>query len=327
MKLSTNLKSNMVLILSIDNELSTDHVINWLHFYAKPFDRINEDKRLTAEIEIDNGGKQVCVINEKHYCFQKYKSYWYRRGDFHLNIKHLNGDSEVIKNINENNKLGNFDIQDYIHQYLHDNVKSINGFHNNNINKLSELDVAQKVGLTIPTTIVTSSKKSVLEFIDKQTKIIVKSIKNNLWFTINDVSFSQPTLVLEKEIVETFPDYFMPIKLQKYIEKAFELRVFFLAGSFYASAIFSQNDEQTKIDFRNYNFTNPNRVVPYNLPKTIKVKLKKLMKELKLVSGSFDLVVTKAGEYVFLEVNPIGQFSQVSIPCNYYIEKQIARYL
>ena len=51
------------------------------------------------------------------------------------------------------------------------------------------------------------------------------------------------------------------------------------------------------------------------------------MKELKLASGSFDIIVTKSNEYVFLEVNPIGQFSQVSIPCNYFIEKRLAEIL
>lgn len=317
----------MILILSLDNELSTSHVINWLHFYNKPFDRINEHERLTAEIEINNSGKQVCVINKKQYHFQNYNSYWYRRGDFHLNYKLLIGDSQAIKNINENYKENNFDIQNYIHSYLHAHVKSINNYNNNNINKLCELDIAQKVGFNIPATLVTSNKLSVLNFINTHKKIIVKSIKNSLWFTINDISFSQPTLILEKEVIENFPDYFMPIKIQNYIDKAFELRVFFLNNSFYASAIFSQNDEQTKIDFRNYNLANPNRVVPYNLPKLIKIKLKKIMKELQLASGSFDLIVTKTGEYVFLEVNPIGQFSQVSIPCNYYLEKQIALYL
>jgi ATP-GRASP peptide maturase of grasp-with-spasm system len=317
----------MILILSLDNELSTSHVINWLHYYNKSFDRINENDRLTAEIEIKNSGKQVCVINEKYYLFENYNSYWYRRGDFHLNYKYINGNSEVIKNINQNYLENNFDIQNYIHHYLQANIKSINNFQNNNINKLHELDIAQKIGLNIPATLITSSKLSVLKFIDTHKDIIVKAIKNSIWFTIDDISFSQPTLILEKRIVDNFPDYFMPIKIQNYIDKAFELRVFFLDGSFYASAIFSQNDEQTKIDFRNYNLVNPNRVVPYNLPKAIKIKLKKLMKELQLVSGSFDIIVTKTGEYIFLEVNPIGQFSQVSIPCNYYLEKRIALYL
>jgi hypothetical protein len=37
--------------------------------------------------------------------------------------------------------------------------------------------------------------------------------------------------------------------------------------------------------------------------------------------------MTKKGEYVFLEVNPIGQFGMVSAPCNYNLEKKIAQYL
>ena len=48
------------------------------------------------------------------------------------------------------------------------------------------------------------------------------------------------------------------------------------------------------------------------------------MRKLKLDSGSIDIIVTNKGEYVFLEVNPVGHFTQVSSPCNYYLEKEIA---
>ena len=34
-----------------------------------------------------------------------------------------------------------------------------------------------------------------------------------------------------------------------------------------------------------------------------------------LNTGSIDLIKTKSGDYVFLEVNPVGQFSMVSFPC------------
>ena len=45
-----------------------------------------------------------------------------------------------------------------------------------------------------------------------------------------------------------------------------------------------------------------------------------------LDSGSIDMVVTKEGDFVFLEVNPVGQFNQVSKPCNYFLEKEISKY-
>jgi D-alanine-D-alanine ligase-like ATP-grasp enzyme len=49
------------------------------------------------------------------------------------------------------------------------------------------------------------------------------------------------------------------------------------------------------------------------------------MKDLDLESGSIDMVFTQDGEFVFLEVNPIGQFGMTSYPCNYFLEKIIAK--
>jgi glutathione synthase/RimK-type ligase-like ATP-grasp enzyme len=92
-------------------------------------------------------------------------------------------------------------------------------------------------------------------------------------------------------------------------------------------AILSQNDEQTKIDFRHYNAQKPNRNVPYLLPEEISIKIDRLMKKLRLKTGSVDMIVTGADEFFFLEVNPVGQFLNVSHTCNYNLEKKVAAYL
>lgn len=97
-------------------------------------------------------------------------------------------------------------------------------------------------------------------------------------------------------------------------------------NNFWSMAILSQNDEQTQIDFRNYNNEKPNRNVPYNLPDEIKKKIILLMEKLKLNCGSIDIIVTPKNEYIFLEVNPIGQFGMVSNPCNYNLHKEIASF-
>ena len=91
--------------------------------------------------------------------------------------------------------------------------------------------------------------------------------------------------------------------------------------------IFSQNTEGTKTDFRNYNLSKPNRKMRYALPKEIENKIGKLMDSLNLNCGSIDIIYTTKKEYVFLEVNPVGQFGMVSTPCNYALEKQIAKTL
>ena len=54
-----------------------------------------------------------------------------------------------------------------------------------------------------------------------------------------------------------------PIFVQEYIEKQFEIRVFFFNEMLFSMAIFSQNDMKTKVDFRNYNSERPNRCIPF----------------------------------------------------------------
>jgi D-alanine-D-alanine ligase-like ATP-grasp enzyme len=56
----------------------------------------------------------------------------------------------------------------------------------------------------------------------------------------------------------------------------------------------------------------------------VEKKIYILMKRLGINSGSIDMVYTKDGRFVFLEVNPVGQFAQVSMPCNYFLEREIA---
>ena len=46
-----------------------------------------------------------------------------------------------------------------------------------------------------------------------------------------------------------------------------------------------------------------------------------------LKSGSIDMIYSTDNIYYFLEVNPVGQFYQVSFPANYYLEKEIAKTL
>ena len=58
----------------------------------------------------------------------------------------------------------------------------------------------------------------------------------------------------------------------------------------------------------------------------LKDKLTEFMEVSNLDTGSIDLIVTPNNEYIFLEVNPVGQFEWLSTNCNYYIEKHIANY-
>lgn len=92
-------------------------------------------------------------------------------------------------------------------------------------------------------------------------------------------------------------------------------------------AIFSQNTGTTQIDFRNIDSKNITRYVPFKLPDSICQKLDRLMRETNINCGSIDMIVTPNNEFVFLEINPVGQFGMVSHSCNFNLEKKIAEFL
>lgn len=192
--------------------------------------------------------------------------------------------------------------------------------------KAHQIKIAQDVGLKTPDTIITNSKKKLKEFASKYDQIISKNI-GEISSVFYYKLFMTYTCLITPEFIEQLPDQFFLSLFQEAIEKDFEIRVFYLDGSLYSMAIFSNKDAQTKIDFRMYNGEKPNRVVPFRLPPDLERKIVEFMKRINLTTGSLDLIFSDTGEYYFLEVNPVGQFGMVSFPCNYNLEKLVAQYL
>jgi ATP-GRASP peptide maturase of grasp-with-spasm system len=188
------------------------------------------------------------------------------------------------------------------------------------INKLSVLKKASELGIMIPSTYIITSKK---DFNKIQKPLITKAINNVGTISVDGHSFAGYTTELN-DLPEKVGDKFGPSLFQNLIDKKYEIRAFLLSGKFYSMAIFSQNDPQTSIDFRRYNHQAPNRTVPFNLPVDLEEKLLKLANHFNLRTGSFDLIKTTENHYVFLEINPGGQFGMVSYPCNYHLEKILA---
>lgn len=318
----------MILILSDHDDHSTTDVINWLIYRNIEYIRINGCD--TIEIIDINIEKQQTIIRLTNYFEEvslinlfEITGYWYRRGGFNL-INYTNIPEGFYTNIKifynvEKNYLMNF-LHDIIH--LNPNVKIIGDIKFNNINKLSMLLIARKCGLEIPNSIVSSNKISVKnEF--KDNRIITKTLNVPLNIDENE-KVSNVLFTSEIKLENIIDEDFELTLFQELLEKKYELRIFYLNNTLYSSCIFSQNDAQTSVDFRNYNHKKPNRVIPFLVPKDIESKIINFMNEIKLNSGSIDIVVTKEDKFVFLEVNPIGQFAQVSHPCNYNLENKIA---
>jgi len=195
-------------------------------------------------------------------------------------------------------------------------------------NKLQTLILAREAGLDIPDTLVTNDADTARQFAERHGQIITKPAGEVLSCAFDGRPFGTFTNLVPASLLDpaeedcwrgSFPSFF-----QEKLEKKYEIRIFYLDGRFYSMAMFTQTRASTTVDFRRYSWEDPVRNVPYKLPDDTEAGLRELMDRLRLDTGSIDMVRTTDGRTVFLEVNPVGQFGMVSIPCNYHLEREVA---
>jgi ATP-GRASP peptide maturase of grasp-with-spasm system len=317
----------MILIKSNADDYSTTQVAKWLKHYNAEFLRLN-DATLLKDLKITNG--EISFTHEnKTITLSEVAKYWYRRGRWDTfqrkNLQQVT-DKAFHRYLNYFNKEAERDVINRIEEVLAE--KSVNRYQtSSNINKLAVLKTCETLEIKTPDTLVTNSKTILKEFVIKHGEVITKAVNNLDPRIKGEVYADVMTKKITLETLAKLPDQFNVSLFQNLVEKKFEIRAFFFVDTFYSMAIFSQSDDQTKVDFRNYNMESPNRCVPYQLPTALETKLKKLLKLYDLNSASLDIIYTADNEYSFLEINPIGQFDMTSKPCNYFLDEVIANYL
>jgi len=326
----------MILILSNNFDPSTSDVINWLDYQDVKWFRINEtDKISLINIEIgnsDDSNVAILVNDEQRIDLRNVDAYWYRRGYLAKSEKWRRfryTDSNFLQS-SIYNTLQDDDQNafEYLHHFLQDNKRNINSYLSGKNNKLYYLSKAVESGFMVPKTIVCTTKAELLSFYNNNAgKIICKSINEGFFFKSDDYKYFSHTNLVKLIEIESASETFFPSLFQRYIEKFIELRIFYCHDKIYSLAIFSQNNATTKIDIKNFDEDLPNREVSFCLPAHMVQKITKFMKNIQLNSGSLDMIITPANEYYFLEVNPVGQYGNVSRSCNYKIDKFMAEYL
>lgn len=197
-------------------------------------------------------------------------------------------------------------------------------------NKLLQLKTAAKIGLRTPETIITNDAEEILVFAKKQPhSVAIKLLKGNFFakegererlfvFTQN---VSKEAIITHKKDLQL-----CPVMVQEYVSKKLELRVTIVGELVFTCAIHSQDSERTKGDWRRYDFDNVKHE-PFTLPKIISDKLINLLRVWGLGFGTIDLILTPDDEYVFLEINPNGQWLWIEQLTGMPIAKAIAETL
>lgn len=192
--------------------------------------------------------------------------------------------------------------------------------------KQLQLQVARELNLEIPRTLTSNNPEKVRSFAQECSgKIITKMLSS---FAVYDaqgqeqVVFTNPVTAEDLEHLAGLR--FCPMTFQEDIPKALELRTTIVGQQIFTASIDSQRLSRARSDWRRQGLALLKQWQPYQLPQVIETKLLKLMKYFGLNYGAIDLILTPDERYVFLEVNPVGEFFWLELYAGLPISQAIA---
>jgi hypothetical protein len=166
--------------------------------------------------------------------------------------------------------------------------------------KVRQLQLARRVGLSVPDTLITNDPSSARAFAVEHLErgVIRKALRN-----IAEAPRST-ALVTAEDLTRIGDVRYAPVTFQQFVPADLDLRVIVVEDEIFAAAIRSEPEYQTdyRMGIGSAEFS------PYTLPDDVAAALLELHHRLGLVYGASDLRVTPDGEHVFLEVNPAGEY-------------------
>ncbi|AEB46802.1 MULTISPECIES: MvdC/MvdD family ATP grasp protein [Micromonospora] len=171
-----------------------------------------------------------------------------------------------------------------------------------------QLQLAKQVGMRVPRTLLTNDPDEVRALVSAADKpVVYKALTGGVIHYPGAFPSGLYTTVVGDEVLTNADRVQHTICMfQEYIEKAYEVRLTVVGNTWFPVVIDSQALPTTSVDWRGENH------LPYGpykpLPDEVVAKTQRLLDHLGLVYAAIDFIVTPDGEYVFLEVNPGGQF-------------------
>lgn len=286
---------NTILIITHREDYTCDFVVNKLNHRNIKYKRFNCEDIINNKYKVDSNLK---LIFEGESSF---KSVWFRRTK--LPIITTQSPSNFIYLLNEYENLLKNLFCTIDAKWLSDPFSIYQAE-----NKLYQLKVAKKIGFKIPNTLITNSKEELKSFYSNNSKnLIIKPLSQSKFENNNEIEFLFTNILKEEHIEELYNYDLTPCIYQEHIEKSIEFRVTVVGETIFIAGIDSQSIELTRTDWRKGKL----KFFKEELPSEIKEKCILLVKSLNLRFGAIDLIKDKYGNYIFLEINPNGQWAWI----------------
>jgi len=176
--------------------------------------------------------------------------------------------------------------------------------------KPDHMKIAAELGLQIPRTLLTNSADAARAFFDACGGQVVFKVMVPGRLGAKDSLGIYTSLVTKEQLDDDIAIRRTPCFFQEYLPKVSDIRVTVIGERTFAVEISSQDDPAGVVDWRMGSLANMPHSA-HQLPDPIEQKCHALLRHYGLNYGAIDFVLTAEGEYVFLEINPSGQFSWI----------------
>lgn len=287
------------LFLTNREDVSVEYLISKFREHSMDYLRINSEDLDLMNFEVDPAGHIKCFAENQEYDFSSVKSVVFKRIPTKYNNPSGDENSAYL-----NNERKHFFEGLYM---TFEHAKWVNPMFATQIaeRKIYQLKIASSLGLSIPKSIITNKLETAISFLQAQPKTIIKPISNGLQVLKNKVYSIYTTEITaqsfrELELAETFST---PVFLQEQIPNKHDIRVTIVGQTLFAVRI---SKESTDVDWRKPGISKNYQVV--TLPESLINKLLNLTFKFRMIYSAIDLIETPSGDFIFLEINPVGEW-------------------
>ncbi len=294
-----------VLILTQDFDLTTDPVVVSLRERGAEIVRVDVSyfpQRLTLTASDFGGERRVLRHRDRVVDLDRLSGVWYRRPtSFEFDPAMGEAEAQFARNEALHGVGGILRATDclWVNRPDLDGTAELKPYH---------MQLAKRLGFRMPRTLMTNDPDEVVALLDSTDRpIVYKALTSGVVHYPGAFPGGLLTSMVGEEIREHLGRVRHTIcTFQEYVEKAHEVRLTVIGNTYFPVVITSQDEAATSVDWRGA------EELPYGpyapLPEHVVKQVQALMEELGLVYGALDFIVTPDGEWVFLEVNPNGQF-------------------
>lgn len=298
-----------VLVLSNSLDATADYLVDRLVSQHVPTIRIDTDKDLQkASFNYDQSEPTLSWRNHRLQP-KEVKSLIFRRPK-PINLSHIPDEitrrhsskewSEALEGF-----LAHIDFERWINHPSSNFIAS---------HKIEQLSRAQRLGLIIPESLVTNSSKKAFDFFERLGRLAVVKPLATGYIERDAVDTQIYTSVVDEnneEIISTIGH--CPVLFQKKIEKTADVRITVLDSKPVAMKLLRTDFTNNQVlDIRRDNMEGVS-YEPIETPPEIQNKLSSLLASYRLRFAAVDFVIDTAGNWVFLEINPNGQWAWLDL--------------